>query len=981
MGPISKCDALVKPSCTYFIQNIVGVNVYNWSCVGGTCTPSSNTTSAEVVWDPLWTGTYSIAVSFGTACESVLYLQSCACEIQGVHEAIDINERDFSTIQLLAKAIYPDPLHYSIPPSLDRIYFTGATIFIRGELNIFLTPVYFINCTLIMDIGSIIYTPPAGGLNLGQIYTNTHIYGACNNMWKGIVIGPEGLLTLEQNSSLQDAEYGITINSKMTLNLSDSKFSRNYVCIYGPPTIHINHFIGSLNNNEFDGSLPLVSGRFIGQNFHGQIANIGGTYPAPQNNLSFGGFEFHELDPTSSPYAIPFSQISGDGNWFHDFNVGIYGYHSQLDVLNCRFDNITRSAAYQFYGDYIGSAVYAETPISLSQNNITIGGTNNGNIIQANSFSNCFRSVLLKGNLNSVINGNDITNNNFIAIEVKESINRTHSIINNIINPTGYGIFSNLNQQSSMDIQNNNITTVDDGRSYRWGININDLGISCSAHVINNVILSYSTLGILSRNNSGSFYTNNAITLDHFNLPSLTKDLYGFAMENGIGNTIDCNSSTGPSYYANNFFGKRMRSFYLNSSTDNIVSCNYAHESRYGFEFVGNCLTTEFYGNKMLNLYDGLLLGDYANHITSDIGIQGIVTGTNNSPGNYFYGRDAAGNFWHAATMTINSSPQTGSLWVNSGIYQPLTNYNSGGGNPFQPFIASGFDPYFCINCSNSGGGGTSNFLINNENIVLNSEVGYSIDEEIIQWDKEKRLYEKLRFDSSLVDSSIVLENFMDSTQYNNKGKFGEITNDLKNIAKERELGSPEALIQSLIDNSDIRNSNIIPEADYEAVQKTINEIILNKVLRNDYEFTTSQINSIMSIANSCPYIKGTAVFQARSLANYLNGELFFDDVQLCSNLSSYRIGKPVNTSKDASVYISPNPVSDLLTINFLNDIESNGTLSIINSRGEIVSSQKIDSNTNQQKIDTHPLQNGIYVIRINNKDINKVIGKVSIIH
>ncbi len=148
-----------------------------------------------------------------------------------------------------------------------------------------------------------------------------------------------------------------------------------------------------------------------------------------------------------------------------------------------------------------------------------------------------------------------------------------------------------------------------------------------------------------------------------------------------------------------------------------------------------------------------------------------------------------------------------------------------------------------------------------------------------------------------------------------------------------------------------------------------------------DYEFTISQINSIMSIANSCPYIKGPAVFQARSLANYLNGELFFDDVQLCNNLSSYRIGKPSNTSKDLSVYISPNPVSDVLTISFLNEIETNGTLSVINSQGEIVYSQKIENNTSQQKIDTHSLQNGIYVIRICNLDINKVVGKVSIIH
>ncbi len=970
MGPISQCNALTRP-CNYYIQTIISTG-YTWSCIGGTYTYISN---SEIVvnWDPTWTGVYSVTVHLNPDCYTTLFLQPCDCPVPaGAREIMDISERDFPTMNALANAI--DPINSTV--FSNRIEINNAILFIRGEFNIYLTRIHFINCILIMDQGSIIYTPGQSSL-YGQKYTSTQLYGACNYMWKGIVVGPEGRLIMEARSRLQDAEYGITINYKMHLELSESNFSRNYVCIYGPPTLNVNHFLGDLSDNEFDGSIPLVAGRFIGQNYQGQVSGIGGSYPAPQNNKSFAGFELHDVDYGSNPYSLPFSLNQGSENWFHDFHVGIYGNNSQLDVFNCRFENNQYFSPYYFYGDFGGSAIYAQTSASHIPTQINIGDLNTPTETKSNYFFKNRRSVYLKNNLNSNMQYNEIEDNSFISMEVAGSLLNSHTISNNIINGTSMGIFSNLNPGSIINIENNNITSLNNQSAGKWMIFISDAGVgsTCQANVTNNTILSYSTFGIRGWNNENSTYSYNGVTMDHTGLGATGRNVFGISLLSGRRNTVECNYSGGPTYPANAFYNNYQRSFYFQMSVDNIVSCNTATKSYFGYEFHSGCDPTQFYGNKHYDLYDGLLIGDYFNQVNSGFGAQNLVPSTSNTPGNLFFGRDNFGNFAHSATMTINSSPQPNDLWVNNGLYFPLTN-NTINGIPFSPIDQPSFVPYECNNCGHGGGGGAQGAA---ETIVMDPFIPNSIDEELMKWNREKNLFEKLLRDSALLDSSIVLQNFMDSTQFNNKGKFGDISNDLNVISDEKANGMSLSALQLLIDASEYKNNGITPVYSFEEAQKLINEILLNTIVKGIFQFTEVQTETILEIANSCPFVNGPAVHQARSLANFLDAELEFDDYDLCGNTPQLR-KRNLSAIKSINASIYPNPTDNKISVIFPWVQGNSGVLKIVNSLGLCVYTKLVNSYEDLTNMDVHSVAPGIYSIILTSKENSEFLGQFSII-
>ena len=493
--------------------------------------------------------------------------------------------------------------------------------------------------------------------------------------------------------------------------------------------------------------------------------------------------------------------------------------------------------------------------------------------------------------------------------------------------------------------------------------------------ITNNTILSYSTFGIRGWNNENSIYSYNGVTMDHTGLGATGRNVFGISLLSGRRNTVECNYSGGPTYPANAFYNNYQRSFYFQMSVDNIVSCNTATKSYFGYEFHSGCDPTQFYGNKHYDLYDGLLIGDYFNQVNSGFGAQNLVPSTSNTPGNLFFGRDNFGNFTHSATMTIRSFPLAGDLWVNPGLYYPLTN-NTLNGAPFQPFIQANYTPYECVNCGAGGGGGAQGAA---EAIVMDPFIPNSIDEDLVKWEKEKNLYEKLLTDSALIDSSLILQNFMDSTQYNNKGKFGELSYDFKKIAEARSNGQPVSFYQTLLNASNLKNDAVIPEYYFEEAQKIINEILLNTISKGIFEFSEFQIESILEISSKCPFVYGPAVHQARSLANFLNPELEFDDFELCNNSPQLKKRNQSTSSKIEAV-IYPNPSYGKVSVHYPLNKEELGTLNITDMIGRIVYIKEINSIDDLLDIDLSLVKQGIYTLNLIVGERNNFISKISII-
>ena len=76
------------------------------------------------------------------------------------------------------------------------------------------------------------------------------------------------------------------------------------------------------------------------------------------------------------------------------------------------------------------------------------------------------------------------------------------------------------------------------------------------------------------------------------------------------------------------------------------------------------------------------------------------------------------------------------------------------------------------------------------------------------------------------------------------------------------------------------------------------------------------------------------------------------------------------NFTNSDEIFIYPNPVMDYVTINFKNLTLINSKVDLLNSLGQIISSNIITST--EQKINVSNLDSGIYFIQINNDDIGK---------
>jgi hypothetical protein len=987
IGPISQCDAFNGP-CNYFAE-YAGSGPWGWTCVGGTVTWVGD--HATVNWIPNQT-TYSLTVTTGDPrqpCICTIYLNDCDCDlvIPNLLTVVDLYDMDHlhgpgPDLYAIANIIDPSATYATVATITigttphNIILVSGADLFIRGQFNLSQTPIYFINCTLHMDKGSVIMT--GSGITVISAFSldGSTIVGTCDNMWQGIRCGHESLIHIFNSSNVADAEYALRVNQKAHLFLEDSYYFRNYICIYAPPGFQ-GLIEGNIENNDFDGSQNLVSGRYPLQNYVGQFPTYH-QHSLPQSDKCFAMMELSDLSRTSTlNRSIPFN-LQAHANVIHDFNLGIFSRRSYVDVNNCEFNKIFSVGAYNFYGNFNGTGVYSDSdPSSLKE--CRIGNYNSLPDIFENTFTDVHRAILIQGSLNTTSINNTIHNVDWVGIEVRRSDpHLIHTIEFNHITDAEFGIYSNLNLQSAININLNEITTLNTGSTGPAGIIVSDVpGTSCIAKVTDNQVTTYSNYGIFARNNTdpNTLFQYNDVIMDFNSLP-LASSISGIQLDNCNNNTVDCNWVHGlnSTYNYMNFYG---RGIYFNVSASSTVSCNVVQNQFIDFQFKSNCPGTSIYGNSLKSANDGILLGDYSTWVTSDMGFQHNV-GVN-SPGNLFYGVDNMGTFGNAATMTINSFPFPSSLWMNAGsVYEPLTNYTASG-NPILPFNAAGWIPYVCPDVChvNIHPGDQTGRL---EMLAIDPTIPQSIEEELMKWDREKRLFEELSLDSNLLDSSLNLQNFFDGAQFTTAGQLGEISNDISNLLQAKTSGITSEDYDEMVTAVKNKNSAINTSESYEENQKVMNEIKLETIYKDKWDFNLLEWSTILQIANSCPYIDGPAVFDARALANFIDLNLSFDDDVICNASSTFRRSGP-KSSFQHSAKIYPNPADRSITINTVANKNESLTINIYNSIGDLILSEVVASSDQLKTIDIHNISSGLYFVNVL-KD-NQLIhsGKLSISH
>jgi hypothetical protein len=162
-------------------------------------------------------------------------------------------------------------------------------------------------------------------------------------------------------------------------------------------------------------------------------------------------------------------------------------------------------------------------------------------------------------------------------------------------------------------------------------------------------------------------------------------------------------------------------------------------------------------------------------------------------------------------------------------------------------------------------------------------------------------------------------------------------------------------------------NQALIDPKDYEAMEKTINEIYLNTIAIGEFQFTPAQMSQISQIAYQCPLKSAAAVYKAREMYAIDHPLANFDNYSICSNQGiQYRIG---NTSTNNDVKVVQ--ISNQLQIELVGKGEYQN-YRILNSLGQLV--HQWQSNNKVQSLELeHKLQtSGIYILQAQSANGNQ---------
>jgi hypothetical protein len=155
--------------------------------------------------------------------------------------------------------------------------------------------------------------------------------------------------------------------------------------------------------------------------------------------------------------------------------------------------------------------------------------------------------------------------------------------------------------------------------------------------------------------------------------------------------------------------------------------------------------------------------------------------------------------------------------------------------------------------------------------------------------------------------------------------------------------------------------STISCNEQYEQDMQTVLMIML--ATHNGEELSAEQLAILSDIAVKCRYSGGYAVLLARSCFAY-NAEYPADlDCEIAERSSSL-----VNKS-EATLMVSPNPVSDVLTITINGKIADPYTISVFNQQGQV--EQTFIANSSSIDLPVTNLVGGIYFVRLTGADMN----------
>jgi len=218
-----------------------------------TVSPSGGTTPYSFLWDDLSSQTTPTATGLTLGTYHVVVTDNNGCDGHGTvivspEEGCCVIE---TTLGNYTPIVVDETYPFTINPGLT---ISPANTIANQSFTVNGTWEITTGNTLILDNCEIAFGPEAAiivpnGATL-QI-TNSHLY-ACSDMWDGIYVENGGIITVEDESLIEDATYALYIKYGADFDISGSTFNRNFMHIYvlyNPGSI--TYGPTSIINNEF----------------------------------------------------------------------------------------------------------------------------------------------------------------------------------------------------------------------------------------------------------------------------------------------------------------------------------------------------------------------------------------------------------------------------------------------------------------------------------------------------------------------------------------------------------------------------------------------------------------------------------------------------------------------------------------------------------------------------------------------------------
>jgi hypothetical protein len=415
----------------------------------------------------------------------------------------------------------------------------------------------------------------------------------------------------------------------------------------------------------------------------------------------------------------------------------------------------------------------------------------------------------------------------------------------------------------------------------------------------------------------------------------------------------------------------------IDGSQLSAIQCNNVQDVGLGLYWLGNTMKSYMAGNHMTDCFDHVRL-----EFNPGLGSQGIPAGVwppyadglpldNRWLGTHLGHETYAFNFSNLQNQTI--------FYVRPNApFEPFDNIPD-----FSSLVSlvqtlpyfTGSDYCTFINPS---------LIYDNEEEVrlATDSIQYDPGQENERWIAKGFLYNRLMEDSTLVLSDPALQQAKDSLDQTNIGELKAIGDSI-NLMLSDSIYQADSLAKAMkIDEIEIRNSAMYAIWDPEYIEQFVNELYLVIIARGINIIDSIQESNLRYVATLCPYKYGHAVFQARVLVAFIDGEFVSYPNTCPSENGQERVLAQKLPSKPFAGNLYPNPNSGIMSYQYtLPENETHAILMIMDLAGREIGRCELPGNKSEISIYQNDLQQGIYqyhVITLSGEKLD--FGKIIIV-